>query len=92
MQDRYHGRNDPVARKILSTHADNQGLKPPDDTSIVRRVSESCCLRVSNSHLLDLSLPIFTISRINRTERPHPRDPVTTFSAAHTTEISRPCC
>lgn len=35
MQDRYHGRNDPVARKILSTHADAQGLKPPDDVTIV---------------------------------------------------------
>ncbi|EIN07223.1 hypothetical protein PUNSTDRAFT_89383 [Punctularia strigosozonata HHB-11173 SS5] len=34
MQDRYHGRNDPVARKIMSTHAKNQGLAPPEDTSI----------------------------------------------------------
>jgi len=34
MQDRYHGRNDPVARKILSTNAESQGLKPPDDTTI----------------------------------------------------------
>ncbi|KAF8238565.1 hypothetical protein L208DRAFT_1354845 [Tricholoma matsutake] len=34
MQDRYHGRNDPVAHKILSTNAENQGLKPPDDTTI----------------------------------------------------------
>ena len=35
MQDRYHGRNDPVARKIMGTHAKNQGLEPPEDTSIV---------------------------------------------------------
>ncbi|GLB34854.1 putative torus domain containing protein [Lyophyllum shimeji] len=34
IQDRYHGRNDPVARKILVTHAENQGLKPPDDVTI----------------------------------------------------------
>jgi len=34
MQDRYHGRNDPVARKILTTHADSQGLAPPEDQSI----------------------------------------------------------
>ncbi|KAG6867005.1 hypothetical protein C0991_003921 [Blastosporella zonata] len=34
IQDRYHGRNDPVARKILTTHAENQGLKPPDDVTI----------------------------------------------------------
>jgi len=34
MQDRYYGRNDPVARKIMSIHADSQGLAPPDDQSI----------------------------------------------------------
>ncbi|KAG6832327.1 hypothetical protein H0H87_001968 [Tephrocybe sp. NHM501043] len=34
IQDRYHGRSDPVARKILATHAENQGLKPPDDATI----------------------------------------------------------
>jgi pre-mRNA-splicing factor RBM22/SLT11 len=44
MQDRYHGRNDPVARKILSTHADTQGLKPPDDVSIVRPRPPFCFL------------------------------------------------
>ncbi|KAF8798187.1 hypothetical protein BYT27DRAFT_7343931 [Phlegmacium glaucopus] len=34
LQDRYHGRADPVARKILSNHAETQGLKPPDDVTI----------------------------------------------------------
>jgi len=34
MQDRYHGRNDPVARKIMTQHADAQGLAAPEDTSI----------------------------------------------------------
>jgi len=34
IQDRYYGRNDPVARKILSQHADSQGLAPPEDKSI----------------------------------------------------------
>lgn len=36
IQDRYHGRNDPVAHKIMAKHAEDQGLKPPEDTSIVR--------------------------------------------------------
>ena len=35
IQDRYFGKNDPVARKILSGHAENQGLKPPEDESVV---------------------------------------------------------
>ena len=35
IQDRYYGRNDPVAQKIMSKHADSQGLKPPEDTSVV---------------------------------------------------------
>ncbi|OSX65340.1 hypothetical protein POSPLADRAFT_1044728 [Postia placenta MAD-698-R-SB12] len=34
IQDRYHGRNDPVARKILSNHAATMGLQPPEDQSI----------------------------------------------------------
>lgn len=56
MQDRYHGRNDPVARKILSTNAENQGLKPPDDVTIVRlacilcrRYAETTCDRPPSS-------------------------------------------
>ena len=34
IRDRFYGRNDPVARKILSGHAAAQGLTPPDDKSI----------------------------------------------------------
>ncbi|KAI0682444.1 pre-mRNA-splicing factor SLT11 [Cytidiella melzeri] len=34
IQDRYHGRNDPVAGKILNTHAKNMGLTPPEDQAI----------------------------------------------------------
>lgn len=34
IQDRYHGHNDPVARKILRQHAESQGLAPPDDVTI----------------------------------------------------------
>ncbi|KAI0320745.1 hypothetical protein OF83DRAFT_1052519 [Amylostereum chailletii] len=34
IQDRYHGHNDPVARKILSTNATNQGLAPPEDHTV----------------------------------------------------------
>lgn len=35
LQDRYYGRADPVARKILSIYAEGQGLKPPDDVTVV---------------------------------------------------------
>jgi len=35
IQDRYHGKNDPVAHKIMSKHAESQGLKFPEDTSIM---------------------------------------------------------
>jgi len=34
IQARYHGHNDPVARKILAANAENHGLRPPDDTTI----------------------------------------------------------
>lgn len=35
IQDRYHGRNDPVANKILATNAASAGLAPPEDKAIV---------------------------------------------------------
>lgn len=38
IQDRYHGRSDPVANKILNSHAKNMGLAPPEDQSIVRHI------------------------------------------------------
>jgi len=34
IKDRFYGRNDPVAKKILSTHAVTQGLQPPDDQAV----------------------------------------------------------
>ncbi|KAG8907414.1 Pre-mRNA-splicing factor slt11 [Tulasnella sp. 403] len=34
IRDRYYGRNDPVAKKIMSGYAASQGLTPPDDQSI----------------------------------------------------------
>jgi hypothetical protein len=33
--DRYYGRNDPVAKKILRETAESKGLKTPEDQSIV---------------------------------------------------------
>jgi pre-mRNA-splicing factor RBM22/SLT11 len=35
IQDRFFGNDDPVARKILAGHAEKQGLKPPEDESVV---------------------------------------------------------
>jgi pre-mRNA-splicing factor RBM22/SLT11 len=34
IKDRYHGRNDPVAKKLLSSYATSKGLEPPVDPSI----------------------------------------------------------
>ena len=34
IKDRYHGRNDPVAKKLLASYAATRGLEPPEDTSI----------------------------------------------------------
>ncbi len=48
IQDRYFGNNDPVARKILAGHAEEQGLKPPEDESVV---SSFYCTGVLKSQL-----------------------------------------
>jgi pre-mRNA-splicing factor RBM22/SLT11 len=34
IQNRYHGTSDPVAKKLLTSYAESQGLAPPDDTDI----------------------------------------------------------
>lgn len=40
IQDRFFGHDDPVARKILAGHAEKQGLKPPEDETVVS--SQGC--------------------------------------------------
>jgi pre-mRNA-splicing factor RBM22/SLT11 len=45
IQDRFFGNNDPVARKILAGHAEQQGLKPPEDESVVRRPAQHLNVR-----------------------------------------------
>jgi pre-mRNA-splicing factor RBM22/SLT11 len=35
LQDRYHGVNDPVAKKMMRQQAEIKGLKAPEDQSIV---------------------------------------------------------
>jgi hypothetical protein len=62
IQDRYHGRNDPVANKIMSTHAANQGLKPPADETIVSSyssVAKSVRLTYSCADFVILHLTAF---------------------------------
>jgi pre-mRNA-splicing factor RBM22/SLT11 len=43
IQDRFFGQNDPVARKILAGHAEQQGLKPPEDESVVSSLLHKDC-------------------------------------------------
>jgi pre-mRNA-splicing factor RBM22/SLT11 len=55
IQDRFFGNNDPVARKILAGHADNQGLKPPEDESVVSTslLHKDCSRTISQWHIHD---------------------------------------
>jgi hypothetical protein len=50
IRDRFYGRNDPVARKILGGFASQQGLAPPEDQTIVCLVFTSA-LEVNVSHI-----------------------------------------
>ncbi|EGG09982.1 uncharacterized protein MELLADRAFT_71106 [Melampsora larici-populina 98AG31] len=52
IQDRYHGRNDPVARKILSTYANSTGLTPPEDESIVSLFLSSLPPEATNESII----------------------------------------
>lgn len=72
IQDRYHGRNDPVARKILSTHATNMGLQPPEDQNIVCLFSPILPLRhcsfLFKTSLFLTSLPAASTEESLRTQ------------------------
>jgi pre-mRNA-splicing factor RBM22/SLT11 len=64
IQDRYHGHNDPVARKILATNAENRGLRPPDDITIVSMI-RTFRFELPVDQLLDISFLVFVISEIH---------------------------
>src|SRR6266849_1652665 len=53
IQDRYFGNNDPVARKILAGHAEDQGLKPPEDESVVSTSPKDYPSIISQWHIHD---------------------------------------
>jgi pre-mRNA-splicing factor RBM22/SLT11 len=38
IKDRYHGRNDPVANKLLTGYASSKGLTPPEDPTVVSSI------------------------------------------------------
>ena len=56
IQDRYFGNNDPVARKILAGHAEQQGLKPPEDESVVRCVLYTLTFSMTHNVYPQMSL------------------------------------
>ncbi|KAJ7581213.1 pre-mRNA-splicing factor SLT11 [Mycena floridula] len=45
IKDRYYGHNDPVAKKIMASHAESKGLKPPDDDTILAPESSELSVR-----------------------------------------------
>ena len=67
IQDRYHGRNDPVANKILSTNAANMGLAPPEDKTIVCSFTSSVQTEADNiTYRPRYSLLRFLLRRQNK--------------------------
>jgi len=67
IKDRYHGRNDPVANKILSTYAESQGLTPPEDTSVMSLFLSSLPADATEASIrtqVVQSLPMLEPSRI----------------------------
>jgi pre-mRNA-splicing factor RBM22/SLT11 len=64
IQDRYHGRNDPVAAKMMQRAAESKGLKAPEDKSIVS--TSDSVFQLTSDHP---SLP--WPSRLHRRGCPH---------------------
>jgi hypothetical protein len=76
IQDRYHGRNDPVAKKIMSAHAESQGLKPPDDETIVGKNSH---YEVRCSFSADIHFLVVITHQFDRVKRSNSCPAVTPF-------------
>ena len=85
MKDRYHGRNDPVARKIMATHADNQGLAPPEDQSIVCISTENNVPFLKTNPYPDVAIPNLASSNFYRAEYPYASHSVFTRHATDAT-------
>ncbi len=63
IQDRYYGRNDPVAKRILAGNAEAQGLKPPEDESIViHPLPQKYVHSAETTTILDFSFLIISTS------------------------------
>ena len=89
MKDRYYGHNDPVARKILSQHANNQGLAPPEDTSIVCRLRLSfCSMFKPYSSILELPVSVVSTRIYNGAILTHNR---CILNTCHTCDIYQVC-
>ncbi|KAI5478979.1 pre-mRNA-splicing factor RBM22/SLT11 [Pseudohyphozyma bogoriensis] len=61
IKDRYHGVNDPVARKILAANAVSSGLAPPADTSITSLFMTGLPLTAKEEHIRSFYLAAPTI-------------------------------
>jgi len=63
LADRYYGRNDPVANKILKEQAESKGMKAPEDKTVVSDqpvvpwASEDWSVLTQQTTLLFLGLP-----------------------------------
>ena len=93
IQDRYFGRNDPVAHKILAGHAEKQGLKPPEDESVVSSIRALGLLdfQLSGSPRPDVTIPLlFACDRDGR-NHPHTRHQVITWRRSHIFTVDSPC-
>ena len=91
MQDRYYGRNDPVAHKIMATHAETQGLAPPSDPAIVSRNQPPISAFNPTFPLLDVPIPLLTSYIRYGTQYPHSGHPVITFHPIIPNQVHCPC-
>lgn len=91
LQDRYHGKNDPVARKIMSTHADNMGLKAPEDQSIVSVCHYRELDVYEQRNLLDIFIPVLVIHRLYGAQYTHPCCQVSSLYSTGANQIYCPC-
>lgn len=70
IKDRYYGNDDPVAKKIMVGHAEKQGLKPPEDETVVSTFISLLLAHMCSSkiNLLDLAFLVFSFDQLDTRE------------------------
>jgi hypothetical protein len=93
IQDRFFGRDDPVAHKILAGNAEKQGLKPPEDESVVSSIRAQGLpeFQLRGSLRPDVTIHLLFARICDGRDHPDTRHQVITWRRPYILTVDSPC-